>query len=115
MEVLHIYGAAVHAARSTYFDSSACPAFHHVQDLPLAGLAAQAAGNPLTLAPVRARRWVQDSASARLAALGREVGSGLMAADMAVMLAQKRQASLALADALMQQAPLQPKTLMAHR
>lgn len=38
-----------------------------------------------------------------------------MAADMAVMLAQKRQASLALADALMQQAPLQPKNLMAHR
>ena len=38
-----------------------------------------------------------------------------MAADMAVMLAQKRQASLALAEALMQQAPLQAKNLMAHR
>ena len=58
---------------------------------------------------------VQESACARLAMLGRHVGSGLMAADMAVMLAQKRQESLARAEALAPRFSLPVKALTAHR
>lgn len=58
---------------------------------------------------------VQEGARARLAALGRHVGSGLMAADMAVMLAQKRQASLAAMHSLALPLALPAKTLTAHR
>ena len=58
---------------------------------------------------------VQESACARLTMLGRHVGSGLMAADMAVMLAQKRQESLARAEALAPRLSLPVKTLTAHR
>lgn len=58
---------------------------------------------------------VQDGAYARLTMLGRHVGSGLMAADMAVMLAQKRQESLARAEALAPRLSLPVKTLTAHR
>ena len=58
---------------------------------------------------------VQEGARARLTALGRHVGSGLMAADMAVMLAQKRRESLARAEALVPHLSLPVKNLMAHR
>ena len=58
---------------------------------------------------------VQESACARLTALGRHVGSGLMAADMAAMLAQKRQESLARAEALAPRLSLPLKNLTAHR
>ena len=43
------------------------------------------------------------------------MGSGLMAADMAVMLAQKRQESLARAEALAPRFSLPLKNLTAHR
>ncbi len=58
---------------------------------------------------------VQESARARLVALGRQAGSGLMAADMAVMLAQKRQASLARLEALVPPPALPARALTAHR
>ena len=58
---------------------------------------------------------MQESACARLTALGRDVGSGLMAADVAIMLAQKRQASLARADSLIPRLSMPAKSLIAHR